>query len=125
VTDVKVIDCSALAAFLFNEPDGSSVTAQLGDARLVAPALLSYEIANTCLKKCRRHPRLSDDLLAAYRLLGVMRIEHRTVDHAAVLDLALNTGLSAYDASYLWLARQLGADLVTLDRKLGRVAARR
>jgi hypothetical protein len=26
--------------------------------------------------------------------------------------------LTAYDASYLWLARMLGGELVTLDRKL-------
>jgi predicted nucleic acid-binding protein len=40
------------------------------------------------------------------------------VDHPRILDLAEATGLTAYDASYLWLARALGAELVTLDRKL-------
>lgn len=40
------------------------------------------------------------------------------MDHAAVLDLAEATGLTAYDASYLWLARSLDGELVTLDRKL-------
>jgi predicted nucleic acid-binding protein len=34
------------------------------------------------------------------------------------VDLAEATGLTAYDASYLWLARTLNAELVTLDRKL-------
>jgi predicted nucleic acid-binding protein len=32
--------------------------------------------------------------------------------------LAETTGLTAYDAAYLWLARHLGAGLVTLDCKL-------
>jgi predicted nucleic acid-binding protein len=32
--------------------------------------------------------------------------------------LAHATGLSAYDASYLWLAGFVGADLVTADRRL-------
>jgi predicted nucleic acid-binding protein len=32
--------------------------------------------------------------------------------------MAKATGLSAYDASYLWLAGTLDADLVTLDKKL-------
>ena len=31
---------------------------------------------------------------------------------------ARDTGLSAYDAAYLWLARHLGAELVTLDEPL-------
>ena len=28
------------------------------------------------------------------------------------------TGLTTYDASYLWLANDLGIELVTLDRRL-------
>ena len=32
--------------------------------------------------------------------------------------MAQATALSAYDASYLWLAGMLDADLVTLDKKL-------
>jgi predicted nucleic acid-binding protein len=37
--------------------------------------------------------------------------------------LAVMTGLSAYDASYLWLARRLGAELVTLDKQLAKAEA--
>lgn len=35
-----------------------------------------------------------------------------------IAELALQTDLSAYDASYLWLAISRDAELVTLDRKL-------
>jgi predicted nucleic acid-binding protein len=52
--------------------------------------------------------------------LGVAAV---AVDHDGTVDLALKTGLTAYDASYLWLARRLGAELVTLDKELGRAAA--
>jgi predicted nucleic acid-binding protein len=34
--------------------------------------------------------------------------------------LAISTNLTAFDASYVWLAGMLGADLVTLDEKIGR-----
>ena len=44
------------------------------------------------------------------------------MDYDAVLDLALATGLTAYDASYLWLSSHLGAELVTLDRQLARMS---
>ncbi len=40
------------------------------------------------------------------------------VDADAALRLAAATGLSVYDASYLWLARERDADLITLDRRL-------
>ena len=34
----------------------------------------------------------------------------------------MRTGLTTYDASYLWLARDLGVELVTLDRQLAEAA---
>ena len=42
---------------------------------------------------------------------------------AQLLGLAERIGLTAYDASYLWLARRTGAELVTLDRRLAAAAA--
>ena len=53
---VEVVDASALAALLFGEPDADQVVARMGAARLVAPALLDFELANVCLIKLRRHP---------------------------------------------------------------------
>ena len=38
---VKVVDASAIAALLFGEPEAEAIAGQLGDARLVAPALLA------------------------------------------------------------------------------------
>jgi predicted nucleic acid-binding protein len=42
----------------------------------------------------------------------------------AVLELARTTALTAYDASYLWLARHLRGELVTLDRTIRKSAAK-
>jgi predicted nucleic acid-binding protein len=120
VTAVKVVDASALAALLFGEPEAEAVADQLEGARLAAPSLLAFEIANVCLTKCRRHPDQREALLAAFRLSGRLGVEEIAVDHADVVGLALTTGLTAYDASYLWLARHLGAELVTLDKALAR-----
>ena len=94
------------------------VAEQMKGARLVAPALLDFELANVCLMKIRRHPTLRDSLRAAFRLAGGVGVETLDVDLAATLDLAAAKGLTAYDASYLWLMRTLGAELITLDRKL-------
>lgn len=118
MTDVKVVDASALAALLFAEPEAEAIADRLKGARLAAPALLEFELANVCLTKIRRQPHQRDALRAAFRLGHRLSVEAVAVDHAATLDLAEATGLTAYDASYLWLARTLGAELVTLDRKL-------
>ncbi len=46
-------------------------------------------------------------------------LRFRGIDQEAVVKLGLQTGLTAYDASYLWLARAPRMPLVTLDKKLG------
>jgi hypothetical protein len=57
-----------LAALLFGEPEAEAVAGQPADARLVAPALLDFELANVCLIKSRRHPEQRPMLTAAFRL---------------------------------------------------------
>jgi uncharacterized protein with PIN domain len=53
VTDIKVVDASALAAIIFAEPEGQQMAARLETASLVAPKLLAFEIASICLTKMR------------------------------------------------------------------------
>jgi predicted nucleic acid-binding protein len=114
----KVVDASALGALLFGEPEAEAVARRLSGARLAAPALLPFELANIALKKIRRHPDLRAALMTAFDKFERMAIEVIAVDYDGVINLAERRGLTAYDASYLWLARVLDADLVTLDRSL-------
>jgi predicted nucleic acid-binding protein len=55
-------------------------------------------------------------------MAGKLAIEIVEVDYSAVVNLADETGLTTYDASYLWLARRLKGELITLDGKLQRAA---
>ena len=123
MTAAKVVDASALAALLFGETEAEAVAEMLHGVRLFGPTLLPFELANVCLVKCRRHPEQREALLAAFELRDRLSVEELAVDHASALDLALETGLTLYDASYLWLARRLGAELVTLDKELAQAAA--
>jgi predicted nucleic acid-binding protein len=120
---MKVVDASALAAILFTEAESADVLAALGDAPLAAPALIDLELASVCLKKCRRLPERRHDFLAAFALLSRFELRRVAVPAPAVLAIALDARLSAYDAAYLWLARHLGAPLVTLDARLAAAAA--
>jgi len=121
-----VIDASALAALVFEEPSAEETAARLDTAeRVVAPALIWFELANTCWKKIRRHREEREWLLARFDRAFALPIEMVEVEHRAVIELAAEAGLTAYDANYLWLVRHLDAEIVTLDRALRAAAGKR
>lgn len=118
----KVVDASALAAVTFLDSDFAAVDARLDGATLHAPTLLRFEMANVCMKKLRLRAMERDLILRQYTSsLQTPIIEHRP-DYRELLALAERHKLTAYDASYLWLAKQLNCELVTLDSKLAAAA---
>lgn len=118
-----VVDASALAALLFDEPEAAEVRRRLHGHTLHATTLIDYELANTALKKMRREPERGAAIVAALHAGRRLRIGRVRPNMAQVLTLAALSQLAAYDASYLWLARQLRLPLVTLDAALARTAA--
>jgi predicted nucleic acid-binding protein len=115
---ICVVDTSAMAALLFGEPKAEEIAEVLEGAHLVAPALLQFEMASVCLKKIVAHPELEVQLMSAFDLLTRFAIDTVQVDHPATIALAKETGLTTYDASYLWLTKDLKGELITLDEKL-------
>ena len=115
---IRVVDASAVAAALFVEPGGVDILDRVRGCELASPSLLRYELANVCWKKIRRHPESRAELLESLRAYGRLSIAEHTVQGDEVVDLAIRLGLSGYDAAYVWVARSLGAELVTLDKRL-------
>jgi predicted nucleic acid-binding protein len=118
----KVIDASALAALVFAEPTSEEISARLGDSVLVAPTLVRYEVGSVALKKLRRYPRQREAILTALGLVSQMAIREVEVPTDEVVRLAEQVRVTVYDASYVWLARSIRAELVTLDEDLDRAA---
>ena len=116
----KVVDASAVVALLFNELTRDVVAERLRGATLHAPGLIGFEVANACLKKMRATPGERQALIEAYALFDHLSIVAEAIDLVAAIVLAEQTKLSLYDASYLWLAHALDAELVTLDDELAR-----
>lgn len=118
-----VVDASALGAIMFGEPEGPTLAAHLAGETLLAPALLDFELMNLALKKARKRPATRGQVMASLVAALSLPVSHVQVPGAAVFALASETGLTAYDASYLWLARSRDAELVTLDAALLRAIA--
>ena len=115
----KVVDASALAAIAFAEPAAESVIDAIDGHRLHAPTLVVFELMNVAWKRAKKQPAATALFLEALDVLEGLGLRFRGIDQGEVVRLGLATGLTAYDATYLWLSRALGMPLVTLDKKLG------
>jgi predicted nucleic acid-binding protein len=118
-----VVDASAIAAVAFGEPNGRTIAGELAGASLVAPALIDYELANIALKKARKRREEAPVILIALQAALRLPISRVAIPGGEVFALAARTGLSAYDASYLWVARDRDLQLITLDEALARASS--
>lgn len=117
-----VVDASAVAALLFVEPGADEVAERLRGADLAAPDLLAYEVANVAWTKVRRRLLTHQDASSALALFARLDLRLHAVEATDAFETAIRSGLTAYDGSYLWLARALGAPLFTLDRRVAEAA---
>ncbi len=117
---VLVVDCSVIAAQIFQEPEREMAASGMGASTLCAPHLLPYEIASVAQKKTRQGE--PDVAYLGIELYSAMDVGLHSVNVSQVCELASLYKLSAYDASYLWLAKHLDAPLFTFDRALQRAA---
>ncbi len=117
-----VVDASAIGAIMFGEPEGPMLVAHLEGETLLAPGLLDYELTNLAWKKARKRPASLPQIFLSLQAALALPVSRIAVPGAEVFALAAETGLTAYDASYLWLARTRDIELVTLDAALARAA---
>jgi predicted nucleic acid-binding protein len=121
---VKVADASAAAAIRFNEPTADIAIARFAGADLIAPELILCELANICATRLRKKAAMLADTLdglAEFSGIGITLFE---IDPADIVRTAAASGLTGYDASYLWLVHQHDAELVTFDKRFAAAASR-
>jgi predicted nucleic acid-binding protein len=123
-----VLDASVTAAWLLPD-DASEHTRRLyslirrDEVEPQAPNIWQWECANI-LANGVRHGRIP--AAAAEGLWGVLEaIRHRVelhelapAQHKASFGVAMDAGLGAHAAAYLWLARSLNLPLATFDSQL-------
>ena len=117
-----VIDSSLVIAFLFHEENAHQAELRMEGRALHAPALIDLEVANACRNRIRSKLVTFDaarDSLDDFLQFDMTRHD---IDIRATFDLASRFGITAYDASFLWLAHHLAAPLATFDAALGAAA---
>jgi predicted nucleic acid-binding protein len=133
--DAFVLDASIAGAWLLPEETSEAADRLFADLRASlltphAPDLWWWECSNL-IANAVSHARLSpDDALLAWSALDAIRtrVDLATLQPAqsrACLALAVDTGLSSYQAAYLWLAMSLKLPLLTQDTRLAQAASQR
>jgi len=121
----RVVDASVLAAFAFQEPQAQEAGALLKGIRIFAPTLLPYELASIARKKSALYPDKRSIIMDALDICLEMDMTLSEPEYRDLSALSLETGLTVYDSAYLWLARSLGIELVTFDRRLSAISTKR
>jgi predicted nucleic acid-binding protein len=126
----SVVDANLLIVLASGDPRASAAEALIDrwieSGEVVhAPALLPYEVANGLTRLMAAGLLPAERLPEAWRTAMALPITFHFPEHDGDQVAALGARLgrhSAYDAAYLLLAEELGAELWTLDGPLARNA---
>lgn len=119
-----VVDTNVMVHFLLGEEWGPEAD-QLNerDPAWAAPVILISEFHNVLLGYVRRGDMGPDQAKSIiYDASTVLADRVIAVSSPRVIDVALECGLTAFDAEFVALARTLGVPLVTLDGAILRSA---
>jgi predicted nucleic acid-binding protein len=121
-----VVDASVIIKWYVPETDYAAARAmRTVETNLAAPDLLFAEMSNSLWKLVRRGEMAAPRAIAIIEEIAAapfLTFSNQSLAQDA-LDLAIATGLTAYDASYVALAIRLDKILITADEKLVRKLA--
>lgn len=117
-----VADTNTFLAVALNEPERDLLIQLTSGHELVAPAILPFEIGNALVAMTKRGAIRPTEITAVWDAIRAVAVELRTIDIRAALDLAVRFGVYAYDAYFLECALSLRLPLLTLDKKMKRMA---
>lgn len=124
-----ILDCSITMAWCFEDEItefSERVFNSLTNSIALVPALWALEVANVLLI-AERKKRLNKITSAAFKdslhMLPI-QIDHTTAYRAmgSIMEIASETGITIYDATYLELALHTSLPLATFDKDLKKAA---
>jgi predicted nucleic acid-binding protein len=120
-----IVDASVLIAVVTNEQEKEKLVEMTGDAELVAPLSVHWEIGNAFSSLLKRKRMTLEEALQAVDSYLQIPVRYVEVELAESLELSSELGLYAYEADLLCSALKYRLPLVTLDGRLIQAARRR
>jgi predicted nucleic acid-binding protein len=117
-----VADTNVFLAAALGKPERSRIIELTAGHELVAPQVLPFEIGNALIAMMRKGALESHEVLAAWDAVRAIAVDLRSIDLRSALNLAVRFGTYAYDAYFLECALSLRAPILTLNKKMKRIA---
>ncbi|GHT97175.1 twitching motility protein PilT [Spirochaetia bacterium] len=117
-----LLDASAIMAVIADEPESEIVINCTKDAIIIAPNVVSFEIANGLTKMMKK--RIIDTqekMIALIRNFKKIPIKMVETDIEKSLEIAWKYKIYAYDAFYLETSQRLDLPLLTFDGGMRRI----
>lgn len=125
MSTLLVIDASVALKWVVTEPgsdEASALLTEMADdaVSLVAPEHLVGEVGNGLRKRVAQGVLVAEDAIAALDAVAALNLEFIGGPERWLRSLpaALDWGVTTYDALYVLLALDLGAELITADVRL-------
>ena len=119
-----VIDTSALLAVILAEPERDRIVQVTRGHSLVGPGSIPWEVGNAFSALLKRKRISSNDVRRGLELFNEIPLRYVAINMEHSLDIAEQAQIYAYDAYLIECAKQLSAPLLTLDKRLERVATK-
>lgn len=86
---------------------------------IYVPSLIFYEIGNALVILARKNLVTKEDVIKKLNYLNLIpTLNMREITYSKAVDIAIELEITLYDASYLALALETDAPLITADREL-------
>lgn len=117
-----IVDASVIIAVIANEPEKEYLIEITKGADLLAPASVHWEIGNVFSAMIKRSRISLDQALNALEIYKKIPLRLTDVELEKTLSIVEKFSIYAYDAYLLRCATRYKSPLITLDRKLAKIA---
>ena len=117
-----ISDTNIFLAVALDEPEKNRIIQLSAGTVANAPEILPYELGNALSAMIKRKKISRVEALSAYTAASTIPVRLLRVDVQESLRLAIEFNIYAYDAYFLQCAKATSYPLLTLDKKMRKIA---
>lgn len=117
-----VLDTSALVAVIINEPERDRIIELTRGNTLIGPGSIPWEIGNAFSAMFKQNRLTLDEASKGLEIFKTIPFRYVKPNFVSTLEISKQTNMYAYDAYFLDCSRRQRAPLLTLDKKLKKIA---